>query len=61
MPNQIQEEEVSLALAWFFGPGVGIFLILSSLILIPYRFKDSKQNQVQRILQKRLDRAGVSV
>ncbi|MGB0363907.1 MAG: hypothetical protein ACPGJO_12870, partial [bacterium] len=61
VPNQIQEEEVSLALAWFFGPGVGIFLILSSLILIPYRFKDSKQNQVQRILQKRLDRASVSV
>ena len=61
VPNQIQEEEVSLALAWFFGPGVGIFLILSSLILIPYRFKDSKQNQVQRILQKRFDRAGVSV
>ena len=52
-PNMVQVEEVSEALAWFFGPGVGIFLILSSLILIPYRFNDMKQIQVQRLLKKR--------
>ena len=52
-PNMVQVEEVSEALAWFFGPGVGIFLILSSLILIPYRFSDMKQIQVQRLLKKR--------
>jgi len=43
----VKVEEVSQALAWFFGPGVGIFLILSSLILIPYQFNDMKHIQVQ--------------
>ena len=53
IPNEVQPPEVLTALAWFFGPGVGSFLLVAALILRPYRFDDAKQQQVQRILQRR--------
>jgi GPH family glycoside/pentoside/hexuronide:cation symporter len=53
VPNVTQSPEVSAALAWLFGPGVGVFLIVAAAILLPYRFDDRKQRQVQRILQRR--------
>ena len=52
-PNTVQSAEVSEALAWLFGPGVGIFLVLAALLLWQYRFDDAKQRQVRRILQRK--------
>ena len=52
-PNTVQSAEVSEALAWLFGPGVGVFLILAALLLWQYRFDDAKQRQVRRILQRK--------
>ncbi len=53
VPNTVQSAEVSEALAWLFGPGVGVFLVLAALLLWPYRFDDAKQRQVRRILQRK--------
>ncbi|MEC8283503.1 MAG: MFS transporter, partial [SAR324 cluster bacterium] len=53
VPNTVQSAEVSEALAWLFGPGVGVFLALAALLLWPYRFDDDKQRQVRRILQRK--------
>ena len=53
VPNTVQSAEVSEALAWLFGPGVGVFLVLAALLLWPYRFDDDKQRQVRRILQRK--------
>jgi GPH family glycoside/pentoside/hexuronide:cation symporter len=53
VPNVTQSVEVSEALAWLFGPGVGMFLVLAALLLWPYRFDETKQRQVRRILQRR--------
>tara|TARA_Y200000002_G_scaffold376801_2_gene381254 strand:- start:798 stop:2174 length:1377 start_codon:yes stop_codon:yes gene_type:complete len=52
-PNTVQSAEVSEALAWLFGPGVGVFLVLAALLLWQYRFDDAKQRQVRRILQRK--------
>ena len=52
-PNMVQSETVSIGISWVFGPGVGICLILSGIVLITYKFDDSKQKQVSRLLQKR--------
>ncbi|MGA1597454.1 MAG: MFS transporter [bacterium] len=60
VPNTEQTPEVSEALAWLFGPGVGGFLLLAALLLVRYRFSDAKQRQVKRLLERRLHRLETS-
>ena len=61
VPNTVQSAEVSEALAWLFGPGVGVFLVLAALLLWPYRFDDDKQRQVRRIFATQRATCGTSV
>lgn len=53
VPNQEQTEGVRIALAFLFGPGVGVWFVAAALVLFRYRFGDDKQRQVQRILARR--------
>lgn len=48
-----QSQEVGFRLAMIFGPGVGFFFILGSLIFLFFPLTDAKHIQVQRILTKR--------
>ncbi|TGL64958.1 MFS transporter [Leptospira jelokensis] len=48
-----QSPEVGFRLAMIFGPGVGFFFILGSLLFLFFPLSDSKHIQVQRILTKR--------
>ena len=48
---------VRTALAWMFGPGVGVFFLGAAVLLALYRFDDRKQEQVRRILRRRAARA----
>ena len=41
------------AIAWIFGPGVGVWFAAAAVVLFRYRFGDEKQAQVQRILRRR--------
>lgn len=52
-PNEVQSEGVRRALTLLFGPGVGLFFLAAAVMLARYRFTDSKQRQVQRILARR--------
>ncbi|MEO6594985.1 MAG: MFS transporter [Planctomycetota bacterium] len=51
--RDVQPPAVETALMWLFGPGVGGFFLLAAWILWRYRFDESKQAQVQRILARR--------
>ncbi|MFT7535853.1 MAG: Na+/melibiose symporter-like transporter [Hyphomicrobiaceae bacterium] len=53
VPNEVQSDEVRHALSLLFGPGVGMFFLAAAVLLARYRFTDSKQRQVQRILARR--------
>ncbi|MFT4516194.1 MAG: Na+/melibiose symporter-like transporter [Planctomycetota bacterium] len=53
VPNEVQSEGVRRALSLLFGPGVGLFFLAAAVLLSRYRFTDSKQRQVQRILVRR--------
>lgn len=53
VPNQEQPEHVRVAIAWMFGPGVGVWFVAAALVLLRYRFDDGKQAQVQSILRRR--------
>ena len=48
--NQDQSEEVLNFLGWIYGPGVGLFLLIAVVMMLPYRYTDAKQRQVQRLL-----------
>lgn len=48
-----QSPEVGFRLAMIFGPGVGFFFILGSIIFLFFPLTDAKHIQVQRILTKR--------
>ncbi|EOQ89762.1 transporter, major facilitator family protein [Leptospira yanagawae serovar Saopaulo str. Sao Paulo = ATCC 700523] len=48
-----QSQEVGFRLAMIFGPGVGFFFILGSLLFLFFPLSDAKHIQVQRILTKR--------
>ncbi|TGM38008.1 MFS transporter [Leptospira biflexa] len=48
-----QTPEVGFRLALIFGPGVGFFFILGSIIFLFFPLTDAKHIQVQRILTKR--------
>ncbi|TGL07272.1 MFS transporter [Leptospira bouyouniensis] len=48
-----QSSEVGFRLALIFGPGVGFFFILGSIIFLFFPLTDAKHIQVQRILTKR--------
>ncbi|XDD47036.1 MFS transporter [Leptospira sp. WS39.C2] len=48
-----QTQEVGFRLAIIFGPGVGFFFILGSVIFLFFPLTDAKHIQVQRILTKR--------
>jgi len=37
-------------LGWIYGPGVGLFLLIAVVMMLPYRYTDAKQRQVQRLL-----------
>lgn len=41
------------AIAWSFGPGVGVFFVAAGLILARYRFDDAQQARVRRLLARR--------
>jgi Na+/melibiose symporter-like transporter len=49
-----QGPAVERALVVLFGPGVGIFFLLSGFVLWRYRFDERKQVQVRRILGRRV-------
>ncbi len=49
--NQEQSPETLQWLGLLFGPGVGGFLLIAIAVMIPYRYTDAKQRQVQRLLQ----------
>ncbi|TGK96650.1 MFS transporter [Leptospira brenneri] len=49
----VQSPEVGFRLAMIFGPGVGFFFILGSLLFLFFPLTDEKHIQVQRILLKR--------
>ena len=51
--QEMQPDGVESALVWLFGPGVGVFFLLSACILWRYRFDEKKQEQVRRILAQR--------
>jgi GPH family glycoside/pentoside/hexuronide:cation symporter len=53
VPYQQQTDGVRTAIAWLFGPGVGVWFVAAAFVLLRYRFDDSKQAQVQRILRRR--------
>ena len=53
VPNADQSEGVRNAIAWVFGPGVGVWFAAAAVVLFRYRFGDEKQAQVQRILRRR--------
>ena len=53
VPNQQQTDGVRTAIAWLFGPGVGVWFVAAAFVLLRYRFDDEKQAQVQRILRRR--------
>lgn len=53
VPNQPQTDTARTALAWLFGPGVGVWFAAAAFVLMRYRFDDRKQQQVQRILLRR--------
>tara|TARA_R110002072_G_scaffold273219_1_gene433682 strand:- start:82548 stop:83900 length:1353 start_codon:yes stop_codon:yes gene_type:complete len=53
VPNEVQSDGVRRALSLLFGPGVGLFFLAAAVLLARYRFTDSKQRQVQRILARR--------
>ncbi|MBL0953722.1 MAG: MFS transporter [Leptospira sp.] len=48
-----QSAEVGFRLAMIFGPGVGFFFILGSIVFLFFPLTDAKHIQVQRILTKR--------
>lgn len=48
-----QSTEVGFRLAMIFGPGVGFFFILGSIVFLFFPLTDAKHIQVQRILTKR--------
>ncbi|EOQ95246.1 transporter, major facilitator family protein [Leptospira wolbachii serovar Codice str. CDC] len=48
-----QSQEVGFRLAMIFGPGVGFFFILGSILFLFFPLSDEKHIQVQRILLKR--------
>ncbi|MCW7473725.1 MFS transporter [Leptospira levettii] len=48
-----QSSEVGFRLAMIFGPGVGFFFILGSIVFLFFPLTDAKHIQVQRILTKR--------
>jgi glycoside/pentoside/hexuronide:cation symporter, GPH family len=49
-----QGPAVERAIVVLFGPGVGIFFLLSGFVLWRYRFDERKQVQVRRILGRRV-------
>ncbi len=51
-----QPDSVDTALVWLFGPGVGAFFCAAGWILHRYRFVETKQAQVRRLLTRRLAR-----
>jgi Na+/melibiose symporter-like transporter len=53
VPNVEQSPSTSLYLALMFGPGVGMLILFSGVLLGFYKFDDKKQKQVQKILVKK--------
>jgi Na+/melibiose symporter-like transporter len=53
VPNVDQSDGVRNAIAWIFGPGVGVWFAAAAVVLFRYRFGDEKQAPVQRILRRR--------
>ncbi|TGN19397.1 MFS transporter [Leptospira idonii] len=51
--SQTQSQEMGWNLALIFGPGVGFFFILGSLIFLFFPLTDDKHLRVQKILRKR--------
>lgn len=59
-PNQVQDPEVAQSLAYAFGPGVGVFLILAAVILARFPLNEQRHQRVTRILQHRKQRQSVT-
>lgn len=51
--NAEQIPELGERLSWIFGPGVGFFFVLGSIVFLFFPLTDEKHKQVQRILLKR--------
>lgn len=45
--------EANEKLAWLFGPGVGIFFLLSALVFLLLPWDKKKHNRIQKVLEKR--------
>jgi len=56
IPNQEQTPEVLRALALIYGPGVGAFLILGSLVFLRMPAIEERREQVRRVLARRARR-----
>lgn len=53
VPNQEQTQEVSDRLGFFFGPGVGAFFIIGSLIFLFMPMTDDMHVRIQKLLTKK--------
>jgi Na+/melibiose symporter-like transporter len=56
VPNQSQSPDVIRVMVLLFGPGVGVFFLVAGIQVWLYRFNEAKQEQVRRILDKRIGR-----